>query len=339
MVNSNSTNSLNMAYKKNDILYIIGNGFDRHHNLKTSYYHFSIYLKEKNINLYNLLEDYIAYPNTDDDCWYRFEENLASFDIDSLVEENKDYLPDIASDDFRDRDLYVFPDVMSEKLKNLTTDLLEIFEQFILEVETPKSANDNLVELNKEALFFNFNYTPTLEHLYGVNNSNILYIHNKAGSEEIILGHGIDPKNFKEEKEVMPDGLTDEEKEQWYEKQNDNWDYSFDTGREEIYKYFAESYKPTLNIIESNYSFFSSLGNVKSIYVFGHSLSIVDLPYFQKIVESISKETKWIVSFYDFDEKESHLNTLISIGVNESNIEFIELSEIQLNSNQLKLKI
>lgn len=328
-----------MAYSKNDTLYIIGNGFDRHHNLKTSYYDFSKYLKEKDSSLYNLLEDYVTYPNTDEDCWYRFEENLAGFDIDALIEENKDYLPDIASDNFRDRYLYTFPDVMSEKLKSLTIDLFAVFEHFIIEVVEPKTALENKIELNTNALFFNFNYTPTLESLYRIKKSNILYIHNIAGSEEIILGHGIDPAKLTEEKEVMPDGLSDEEKHHWYEKQNDNFDYSFDTGKETIYQYFKDSYKPTIDIIKNNTSFFRKLNSITKVFVFGHSLANVDLPYFEEIIKNIANNSKWTVSYYGDNELELHKTTLEEMGLNTENISFIELSDIQLDPDQLKLDI
>ena len=38
-------------------LYIIGNGFDLHHNLPTQYSDFSKYIQEKNVELYNTIEN------------------------------------------------------------------------------------------------------------------------------------------------------------------------------------------------------------------------------------------------------------------------------------------
>lgn len=214
------------------ILYVIGNGFDRHHGMQTSYHDFANYIKENTVELHDLLNNYISYPSSDNDCWYCFEENLANLDVDQILSDNTYYLPDIASDEFRDRDLHAFPDVMENTLSSLTTDLFEIFRKFILDVEMPKSAFERRLELKKDALFFTFNYTATLEELYKIETSRILHIHNRAidDYDDIILGHGIDPKSFEKEEESMPEGLSLEEEQEWHERRNDSWDYSYDTG-------------------------------------------------------------------------------------------------------------
>ena len=43
----------------NNKLYIIGNGFDLHHNLKTSYANFCLYVRENDKELYEFLEGYV----------------------------------------------------------------------------------------------------------------------------------------------------------------------------------------------------------------------------------------------------------------------------------------
>jgi hypothetical protein len=57
-----------------------------------------------------------------------------------MLEDYRNYLPDIASDEFRDRDLHVFPDVMRDMLDRLTTGLVASFTSFIWTVEIPKTA-------------------------------------------------------------------------------------------------------------------------------------------------------------------------------------------------------
>ena len=181
----------------NNELYVIGNGFDLHHGLKTSYYDFSQYLRENDNDLYETLENYISYPQSDNNLWLRFEENLANLDAEEILSENSDYLPNIASDEFRARDLHTFPDVMQQNFERLTVDLLQNFKNFILNVEFKNSIYERKITLDKNSKFLNFNYTDTLERVYGIESKHITYIHNSVNnSEGIILGHGIDPKNF-----------------------------------------------------------------------------------------------------------------------------------------------
>lgn len=322
-----------MKKKGDNVLYIIGNGFDLHHNLKTSYYNFAEYLKQNNRTLYDTLESYIAFPISDNSLWSRFEENLANLDVDQIIDDNVNYLPNIASDEFRDRDLHAFPDVMDNLCESLTTDLLQNFLQFIQSVEYPENIHTNDIEVIKDARFINFNYTPTLERIYNIDRSQINYIHNSAffGSEDIILGHAVDPSNFEE---TPPEHLNEDEIAQWYE---DNYDYSATTGKENIMQYFERTFKRSEEIIKSNESYFQNLNNINEIYVLGHSISEVDISYFQKVKESVSDKTIWNVSYYN-EQSIPHLrNALNSIGV--ININFFKLNDILLNNRQLRLNL
>lgn len=319
-------------------LYIIGNGFDLHHGLKTSYYNFAQYLEKKDTKLYDLLERFVSYSPEDNSLWSRFEENLANLDADELLSENTDYLPDIGSDDFRDGDFHTFGYVMDKICKSLTSGLKEHFKEFILSIEYPDTIWEKKIRLDKEATFLNFNYTNTLERIYRINQKNIKYIHNSVyNSEEIILGHAIDPKKFEKQLPEPPESLTEDEIIEWYS-ENDSCDYSYDTGRNNLHKYFKLMHKPTADIISSNASFFHSLKDVEKIYVYGHSISQVDIPYFEEIVKYISKDTKWEVSYYDDESVNNLKQSLLDIGVLEENITFIRLEDIQENNIQLKFE-
>lgn len=320
-------------------LYIIGNGFDLHHYLKTSYYDFSTFLQEKYNDIYSTLESYVSYPNSDNDLWSRFEENLANLDAEEILSEHTDTLPDYASDEFRDRDRYVFPDIMEEHFEKLTNGLFSAFEEFIQQVEYPNYSWEHKIEIDKEATFLTFNYTDTLERLYSIDKSKIVYIHNSAcyGTDNIILGHGIDPVTFEDKRPDPPDGLKPDELEEWYN-QNDDYDYSYDEGKQNLMRYFKVTYKPTKEIISRHSSFFASLKTVKEIYVYGHSMSSVDLPYFEEITKNISNDVKWTVSFYDSSEHKRHQITLNKLGISSDNIRLIQLEDIQENNRQMKIE-
>ena len=320
-----------------DRLYIIGNGFDMHHYLKTSYYDFAKFIKENDKDLYDILESYISYPNSDKDLWARFEENLANLDAEEILSEHIDALPNYASDDFRDRDRHVFPDVMREQYENLTHGLFKAFRDFIKCVTFNDSAYSYKVEVDISSLFLTFNYTNTLEKLYNVDPKNIIYIHNSVyGNDDIILGHGIDPSNFEEKKLLPPDDLNDDELARWND-EHDDYDYSYDEGKKTLMQYFKDTYKPTKDIIERHHYFFKSISDIREVFVLGHSISKVDLPYFIEVIKSLKQDCKWFVSYYSASERDKHLNTLKSLGIQESNITLFELIDIQEKNKQLKI--
>lgn len=320
-------------------LYIIGNGFDLHHYLKTSYYEFSNFLRENYFDIYSTIDSFVSYPSSENELWSKFEENLANLNADEILADNTDFLPNYASEEFRERDRYVFPDIMDEYYQKLTSGLLSAFEEFILQVKYPNLSWERKIEIDSEATFLSFNYTNTLERLYSIKRSKILYIHNSAfyDSGNIILGHGIDPESFVEKKPVPPEDLAPEKLSEWYE-MNDDFDYSYDEGKNILMKYFKFTYKPTKEIIDRHFNFFSKLKMVNEIFVFGHSISSVDFLYFEEIVKNTRNNVLWTVSYYSTNENNRIKTTLEKLGITQENIRLIKLEDIQLYNNQLKIK-
>ena len=75
--------------------------------------------------------------------------------------------------------------------------------------------------------------------------------------------------------------------------------YAQEAIREAIEGYYDNSLKRTHSIIENHQSFFNSLKDVKKIVILGHSLSEVDMPYFDKIADSIMKDrVEWEISYH-----------------------------------------
>jgi hypothetical protein len=319
------------------VLYIIGNGFDLHHELKTSYWNFAEYLRETNSKIYDRLVSYIRLSNDEETLWGKFEENLAKLDAAEVLSDNSDIIPEISSDDY-EKDMHVFPSIMSDILSDLTEGLVSEFQDFIRIVQYPPSAFEFSVSWDKQAKFLSFNYTDTLERIYKIEPDHIEYIHNTAhrGDEKIILGHGVDPKNFEEKRPEPPQGLSKEELQDWWD-EHDDYDPSYTPGKETLMEYFQASFKPTQEIIKAKSYFFQSLFDVENVFVFGHSLSEVDIPYFQEIVKSVRKDAKWTVSIYSEEEISLHSDALLSLGLNQDQIEFIYLEDIQIKNNQLNI--
>jgi hypothetical protein len=319
-------------------LYVIGNGFDLHHNLRTSYFDFARYLKAQYNDIYKALEEYVSYPENDESLWARFEENLANLDSEGILSEHSDRLPDYSSDEFHDRDRYVFPDIMEEHFEMLTSGLFSAFTHFIQEVEYLASSSEKKIDIDSEALYLTFNYTQTLEKLYKIPESKIVYIHNSAfmGADNIILGHGIDPETFQDIKPEPPDNLTPAELEEWYI-QNDDYEYSYDEGKQNLMRYFEVTYKPTKQIIDQYSDFFKGLKDIEEIIVLGHSISSVDIPYFEEIIKWVKPQVKWIVSYYNPIEWKRHRHTLSKLGVHKMNIKSVRIEDLQIVNNQLNI--
>lgn len=65
-------------------LYVIGNGFDLHHGLKTSYADFREYVRYKYNDIFIRLSHYIF--NDDDKLWRDFENSLSQLNINKVMD-------------------------------------------------------------------------------------------------------------------------------------------------------------------------------------------------------------------------------------------------------------
>jgi len=320
-------------------LYIIGNGFDIHHKLDTRYQSFANYLAENNSEVYDLLLNYYGLPDitnpelTDEEyaLWSRFEQALADLDYLTVLDDNSDLISSPGAEDFRDRDWHSYQIEMELIIKNLTITLISDFNSFILEVEYENIPDNTLIKLEENSHFLNFNYTETLQKSYGILEERITYIHNKADADNctLILGHGTDPSNFIDNEEEPPQGLSDEEFYEWREQKADEYDYSYESAKQEILSYYTKAFKNTASIIENNIDFFANLTGVEKVIVLGHSISEVDLKYFEVLKAKLNENVSWYVSYYSELEKQAHKETLLQLGINDNNIVQIRITDLR----------
>ena len=87
-------------------LYIIGNGFDIHHNMPTSYKAFYNWLKVKSYyHVFSQVEK--IYGCADATWWNDFERSLGEMEMyDYAQNQTRENYPNISSDEFRDADWY-----------------------------------------------------------------------------------------------------------------------------------------------------------------------------------------------------------------------------------------
>lgn len=288
-------------------LYIIGNGFDIYHGIDSRYSDFQNYVLVTDYELFQTLEKYF---NTDE-LWSDFEETLACIDADGIIDDASNYLVSYGADDWSDTDHHNYQYEVDRALSFVTEKLKNHFTSWILGLKIPSISQ---VNIDPNSIFLNFNYTSTLEKIYKVDSEKILYIHNKAVNEDsvLIIGHS---RQFDDE--------------QAFPRYNDEYsDPRIAQGNDLIDEYFKETYKNTKTIIADNITFFKNLACINEVYVLGHSISSVDIPYFQLIQEIVDSKVNWIISYYQEEERNEKFYKAINFGIESSKIIMNTLNEL-----------
>ncbi|GGK09114.1 bacteriophage abortive infection AbiH family protein [Parabacteroides faecis] len=306
-------------------LYLIGNGFDLHHEIPSSYRDYHEWLsKEKN----DVAEQLDRIYGTDDQWWSDFENSLGALDIETYIKGLKDLYPDIQSEDYRDRDRYVMSDTAKSELITLYKNVRESFYEWILSLPSGNS-DKKLKIVTTDAFFITFNYTETLQDLYNIPNDSILHLHGRASQhDDLILGHG---RNYDEIKKSTtfdpPKELTDAEGiEDWF---NANYDPIIDDTTKNVIDEVSQQMKDVEGIISSNRAIINEVSDISNIYAYGLSFSSVDLPYLNAIVSKIDiSKVKWIISYYSESDKQKIEQYMFSKGIERQLYSLIKLGDI-----------
>ncbi|HNO75560.1 MAG TPA: bacteriophage abortive infection AbiH family protein [Nitrosomonas mobilis] len=295
-------------------LYVIGNGFDLHHGLATGFFDFKQYVLDKQPDIKDVMEKYLYGL---DGNWCNLEEALACFDADALIGHANNFLVDYGADDWSDSYHHDYQYVIEQVVKAISTDLKDQFYSWLQEIEIPnsKARLPPLLDINRSGKFLSFNYTPTLQDLYGVEPSEIVHIHGVLFDDikDVILGHGWDLGD----RPNLNQGQDPK---------------SVDTrvmeGNRLIDEYFQGTFKPTQKLINQHRQFFSSLAGVSEIYVWGHSLSSVDLPYFVEIAKwTEQSKPNWHISHHCSSSILHNEAAIVGLGVSSSKIEHHKLDQ------------
>jgi hypothetical protein len=336
-----------------ETLYIIGNGFDLHHGIASKYSDFKIYLAKHDRNLLHTLENLYDC----EDIWGDFEKNLLTISRETFIAYISPFLPtnEVGDDDFTYAELFFSQDHAGELVNRLSENLRKRFHQWIRTLNMPTGYEQRIIEVDNNALFLSFNYTDFIETAYGVPPHQICYLHGKKSDKigSIILGHGESPENslenwLKENHRKQRFQLRLKNKRNRYynnsnstylayfleDESKGNWGseakhYAIKFAVERIEDYYEQSFKNLYKVLETNKSFISSLNKIKSIIVKGHSLSEVDMPYFEKILEvnDDPENIEWEVSFHS-DANLNRINEFAQeLNINPSHIEKFRLGE------------
>ncbi|WP_312699268.1 bacteriophage abortive infection AbiH family protein [Sedimentibacter sp.] len=276
-------------------LFIIGNGFDRSHDMPTSYIDFKNWLIEMypdSINTDNFMVSYATnMPKgdmyiADEDLasflvycinetaggnWENFEEALGNIDWESFFDDIEDITDKDGDTDFL-KTAYAREDFTSTLSLNSRA-FSDLFSRWINTISYPENISCNSFltnSLKNSSIFLTFNYTKTLEDIYSIPPEQICHIHGTQ-NKNIIIGHGV--------KKFPSSAYSYDE----YDFEN-NYESDYDYGMDGIYDIHNSLKKPTKQILKQT-PFFSNLNshNIDNIYSWGFSFSEVDLCYIKEI--------------------------------------------------------
>lgn len=296
-------------------LVICGNGFDCHHKLRTSYDSYHSWLE---INAPLVLEKFNGFPWVNKACisnkWVDVEKTL-SLDVSAMINAINDYSldtnPENVSEcivDFEDWTRFIYSFTGGE------------FYKWLSSIDTRQTTKDPKIEgALSDAICITFNYTDTLETVYGIEKGRILHLHGSLDEveEENCFGN-----------DILPSFSTVEEAE-CYDKpviENDKWNsgiirnvIQFGAPRESIdvkeemdkklnsedkelkellFEFFQCTIKSLCRNLPKINSFLSGK-RIDEVMIMGHSLNGPDDLYYTECLIPKYRDKKWIIYWYN----------------------------------------
>lgn len=273
-------------------LYIIGNGFDLNHGLRTSYENYKSFLYSKRVNIKEF-EDFEYFPNHIGDDWSDIENHLELNYVELMYDTVRTYYPNL-DDDSDSRWCNISIDI------NLKTALInKIINAFFYEwLNTIELKCDKHFHFDSDDCFITFNYTRTLEDVYEIHP---LHVHGILG-ERIQFGcfENNPLESFKKlEKEYSSD--------EWYGASIEQAVYAVKNYCEQTYK----DYEANKKRIEC----FLNGKSIDEVIVMGHSFAGIDERYYKDVFSKF--KCKWIIYCHkekDFENAEN-LSSKYNINV------------------------
>ncbi|WP_353894781.1 AbiH family protein [Leuconostoc mesenteroides] len=291
-------------------LFIIGNGFDLKptNSLPTQYSDFKSFMLSNDMILpsYMINWDNISYETPDggrevisenanqliatlisnSDCspnhdWSDLEDTLGYLDFDSLdldatvLDKEGTEIPGLTDENYNQYFSIIydafssFHEVFESWISSITTDLV-----------VPIPSIQNIIDKND--IFINFNYTPTLEKKYNVDAKKILHIHGVQGKNNLLFGH------------KHTDNMSED----------DIRYYALSDGINNINNLLLKNTNIGLCRLDNFLSTTTDLNEITDVYSIGFSYGLVDRDYIKKILADLSPTQQITWHFDDYDQKE-----------------------------------
>lgn len=284
--------------ESDEVLYVLGNGFDLMHGAKSSYWDFGKTVgKSSQMRFY--LENYLEV----DDLWSDFENALARINVEGMcspyvldmhLDMMEAYDPDASMASF-----FAAVEMAVGPILAMNSELKDRFRKWICSVEI-NTDDRPLKHVLKSGKVLSFNYTEFAETLYGVREKDICYIHGsrkkKKGfpTEELILGHmpGDSDRQYDFQNKYGGINLSGNRVQILYDAQQTALSFVVDADNG-LTKYCDK-------IIEKHSAFFGGLSGINKVITIGHSLYPVDWDYFSEVIRQNNnpQEIMWYFSCY-----------------------------------------
>ncbi|UWQ32084.1 bacteriophage abortive infection AbiH family protein [Leisingera sp. M527] len=298
-------------------LAIVGNGFELHHGLQTSYGSFAQFAKDHSSNVYTLLSElflasseYMGLdrpPPTNEknfvyDRWCDFESCLGLLDDEEFVQRSQEGVSEYM------QELGMEEHLVDEFVHGMAS-ILDTFRDWVLGIDLPMSHQKGFI-FEPTTVFVNFNYTETLETFYKVDPARIFYIHGRRASQDrLIVGHDTSPPK-PQSKHDLPD-------------------VQFNP----FYGYLRLTRKPIEDIEPKLRAWLVALPDIDRISVRGHSLGFVDFPYFETI-NKLHPSATWSFSYFNEEDLGNIRNVIQSLDLKHAAVLSVaKLSEFEVNPN------
>jgi len=331
-------------------LVIVGNGFDMAHRIKSSYFDFRDFVQTNDPDLHALL---LRLGGSE--FWWDFEENLAKLDLQGLIDRVQDeqIWSDRTGATYDNRqDLisagWVRRDLRST-VRQLTGDLSENLRQWIEQIDG-QATTPIFTCFDGDEYFLSFNYTSTIEHLYGHSDQRMFYIHNKVGDFarsfnwewcfssneyssyfnnpnncgqdprlDLIYGHAAPTSKPDIPLAPVPGYLTDYDFNAAYTELTNAYN--------ELYDFFDSSRKRTCDVMPKLAAYLQTVPSLDEVLIIGHSLSRVDAPYFERIAKWHPAPLRYTITYYTEANRSTTVINADKFIRPCDEVEFIDLSQ------------
>lgn len=280
-------------------LFVAGNGFDVAHGIPSKYSDFRSFIIEMYPEVVNLRDEVVYLEDFADidpdefaaeillnsmdksagENWCNFEEALAHINFD-----NKFPRPNHKEDETDEedqelmQDYLLYMDMLMSGFINCSKMWQDFFRVWIKNIQQRIDGSEfmpkkTLIELfrDPDIQFFTFNYTKTLQKLYGI--KKVIHIHNRVG-QKLIFGHEKDDEI----------GLY----------QNLSFDEGPCISSSFLDEMILSFRKDTNSPLKKYNEFFKKLNSsIDKVYSYGFSYGKVDSVYIKKIIASISPNATW----------------------------------------------
>ena len=287
-------------------LFILGNGFDKAHGIACDYSDFGHYLEENNWSFY---ENFSSAFQQDNHLWMMFEAILpdcATYIEESGLAMGQQMLSELDYDPCDDMSIGYW---LQEQYDFIAA-LPEVLRDWAEQIDVDKKP---IFAFNEDDIFFTFNYTDTIEKVYGL--EDVLHIHGDVSHNDLlIMGHG-----YKRGIEWATEKI--------HQSQMECNEYAESTYRA-VQNYLESTFKETDLIIDQHQGWFNYInGRIDKVYIIGHSLGKVDVPYFKRIRDCIDEETQWYLCYHE-EREPAKEQILLDIGI--KNLESIPQSQLYI---------